>query len=320
MIWIFLIFALSLFLLITQPTFLLYKIDKNVIETLSIVSENNLEKYVKYFSENNRTTIEWKEKIIKYILEQLKNNWTNKKNIEIQSYNAYWKIYKNIIIKYWNEKNNDWLYIIWAHYDTDDNPWADDNASSIAWLLEINKVLNKIKFEKNIELVFYTNEEMPFYDTNEMWSYIHAKSVKNKNIKLVVILEMIWYFSEQKNSQEYPINFLSRFYPNEWNYIAIVSNLTYFWETRKIKSLFKSYLKINNLIDVYSINWPNIINWIDFSDHRNYWKFNIPALMITDTSFYRNKNYHTKTDTYEKLNYRKMREVIISVLVNILNY
>jgi hypothetical protein len=32
--------------------------------------------------------------------------------------------------------------------------------------------------------------------------------------------------------------------------------------------------------------------------------------MITDTSFYRNKNYHAETDTYETLNYNSMAQVI----------
>jgi hypothetical protein len=41
--------------------------------------------------------------------------------------------------------------------------------------------------------------------------------------------------------------------------------------------------------------------------------------MITDTAFYRNKNYHTKDDTYDKLNYKKMKEVVDSVVVSLLS-
>jgi hypothetical protein len=42
--------------------------------------------------------------------------------------------------------------------------------------------------------------------------------------------------------------------------------------------------------------------------------------MITDTAFYRNKNYHKNSDTYEKLDYEKMREVVISTILTVLNY
>ncbi|MEA2028316.1 MAG: M28 family peptidase [Campylobacterota bacterium] len=48
---------------------------------------------------------------------------------------------------------------------------------------------------------------------------------------------------------------------------------------------------------------------IDFSDHRNYWKFDYPAVMITDTAFYRSKNYHTPNDTPDTLNYENMAKV-----------
>jgi hypothetical protein len=49
---------------------------------------------------------------------------------------------------------------------------------------------------------------------------------------------------------------------------------------------------------------------VDFSDHRNFWKFGYPAFMITDTAFYRNPNYHSPGDTAETLDYQKSAEVI----------
>lgn len=49
---------------------------------------------------------------------------------------------------------------------------------------------------------------------------------------------------------------------------------------------------------------------IDFSGHLNYWKFGFSALMITDTAFYRNKNYHKTTDTMETLDINRMAKVI----------
>ena len=48
------------------------------------------------------------------------------------------------------------------------------------------------------------------------------------------------------------------------------------------------------------------------SDQRNYWEFGYDALMINDTSFIRNPNYHEETDTIETLDFDKMNEVINS--------
>ena len=63
-------------------------------------------------------------------------------------------------------------------------------------------------------------------------------------------------------------------------------------------------------VPVYSINAPGSVPGIDFSDHRNYWKEGFPAVMITDTAFFRNTNYHQKTDTPETLDYQRMGEVV----------
>jgi Zn-dependent M28 family amino/carboxypeptidase len=323
----FLIFVFGLFYIITWPTMRKYSFDEKMLNEVSNVSSENLKNYVKSLSEMDRSTEKWKENTVNYILKTLKEIWIKDENIEIQPFKVYGVEYKNIIVSFKrifqsnqifsdNKKEN---YIIWAHYDTDDNAWADDNASGVAWLLEITRILNSISYN-NIKVVFYANEEMPFFGTEEMWSYIHADSVKDKNIKLAIILEMIWYYSEEKNSQEYPVKFLEWFYPNTWNFIAIVSNFSNISEVKNVKSIFKSYLKLNNKIWVESINAPTIVNWVDFSDHRNYWKFNIPAIMITDTAFYRNKNYHKNSDTYEKLDYEKMREVVISTILTVLNY
>jgi Iap family predicted aminopeptidase len=49
---------------------------------------------------------------------------------------------------------------------------------------------------------------------------------------------------------------------------------------------------------------------IDFSDQLNYWNAGYPAVMVTDTAFYRNKAYHTERDTPDRLDYRRMAMVV----------
>ncbi len=108
-------------------------------------------------------------------------------------------------------------------------------------------------------------------------------------------------------------------YSSTGNFVAIVSDMHSTSETRAVKKRFRAQLVQKNLIGVESINAPSRIAGIDFSDHLNYWKFNIPAVMITDTSFYRNRNYHTDNDTYEKLNYRKMKAVVDATVATVLS-
>ena len=73
----------------------------------------------------------------------------------------------------------------------------------------------------------------------------------------------------------------------------------------------KTALLSSRDLSVYSMNAPWFIPGIDFSDHLNYWQHDIPAVMITDTAFYRNKQYHLPGDTAGGLNYQKMAQMVL---------
>lgn len=243
---------------------------------------------------------------INYINDQFKNFGYD---TNIQTFNAVDEEYLNIIAFY-GDPNTERV-IVGAHYDTfGDQHGADDNASGIAGVLEIARLLqvHKPKLDFCIELVAYANEERPFFTTKAMGSYVHAERNVNDNvkIKLMVCLEMIGYFDDEKGSQNYPIKVLDKLYPQEGNFVAIVGNLSNHFTVKD----FKKKMKKTSKTPIYSINAPSNIRGLANSDHRNYWHFKLNALMITDTSFFRNPNYHTKKDTPESLDFTKMNEVI----------
>ena len=74
-----------------------------------------------------------------------------------------------------------------------------------------------------------------------------------------------------------------------------------------------------SLVRAIKLNAPAAIPGIDFSDHLNYWKYGYVAVMITDTAFYRNANYHEKSDTLETLDIDKMAEVVKGIFNSIMN-
>ena len=73
-------------------------------------------------------------------------------------------------------------------------------------------------------------------------------------------------------------------------------------------------------IDVRSINAPSFVEGVDFSDHLNYWKYGYPAVMINNTGFYRNPNYHKESDAMETLDFDKMVEVVKGVYAAIIYF
>ncbi|NQY06083.1 MAG: M28 family peptidase [Flavobacteriaceae bacterium] len=236
-----------------------------------------------------------------------------------QTYKLNGQEYKNIIAFYGPEQGK--RIVIGAHYDVcGEQQGADDNASGVAGLLEIARQFQEHKPDTayRFEFVAYTLEEPPYFRTENMGSHVHAKSLIEDKVEVeaMISLEMIGYFSEEKNSQDYPIGILKWFYPTKANYIAVVGKLGKGKLTRKIKKGIKK----GSPIEVRSINAPASVVGIDFSDHLNYWKYDFNAIMVTDTSFFRNANYHQKTDTPETLDYDKMTEVVQGVTYALFNY
>ncbi len=316
--------------IVTQPLLLPYHFPQTALfSQLPQSQADTLQRHVKFLSEQDRTSPENQQTIVNYIINELKNSGISDAHIERQNYRVDGMPYQNIIVHFNRGKTASTAkkYLIGAHYDAYSHasewlPGADDNASGVAGLLEIARLLQHIKnldsgLDRKIDLVFYATEEPPFFRTVAMGSYQHAKNAKG--IELAIILEMIGYFSEQNNSQHFPVEQMRYLYPSTGNFIAVVSDMHNTEPTRAVKKRFKAKLAEHNLIGVESINAPARMAGIDFSDHRNYWQFDIPAVMITDTSFYRNANYHTRGDTYEKLNYRKMKAVVDATLARVLS-
>lgn len=204
--------------------------------------------------------------------------------------------------------------VIGAHYDVaGDRPGADDNASGTAGLLEIARILAPVRdqLKRPIILVAYSLEEPPNFRSENMGSYKHAKEMKERGqaIKLMISLEMIGYFKDEADSQNYPAPGFSILYPTVGNYISIIGRPQEWFVMRKIKALFFS----GTDLEMRSANIPTFVPGVDYSDQLHYWNLGFPAVMITDTAFMRNPNYHKDTDLPDTLDYRRMSEVVNGV-------
>lgn len=157
----------------------------------------------------------------------------------------------------------------------------------------------------------YTLEEPPYFRTEQMGSFRHARELKEagKHVEFMLALEMIGYFSDKPGSQTFPVSGMSYLYTDRGDFIGLVANLTNFGLTRRIKSAMAGA----TTLPVRSINGPANLPGIDFSDHLNYWREGFPAFMVTDTALMRNPNYHLPGDTFDKLDYTRMAIVVQGV-------
>lgn len=236
--------------------------------------------------------------------------------VKEQSYDVARKKYRNVIAGIGPETRS--RIIVGAHYDTAGPlPGADDNASGVAGLIELAHLLGKQQSPVRVELVAYTLEEPPYFRTEHMGSAVHAASLRNEEVevKLMICLEMIGYFSDAPESQGFPAPFLKTFYPSQGNFIAVVGRFGDGLLVRHIKRAMRSA----TALPVYSINAPTFVPGVDFSDQLNYWNAGYDAVMITDTAFFRNPNYHTSQDTADKLDYKRMAMVVAGVYAAVMS-
>jgi hypothetical protein len=128
-------------------------------------------------------------------------------------------------------------------------------------------------------------------------------------VKAMICLEMIGYFSDEPNSQHFPLDSLKYLYPTTANFITVVGKLSQAGLVRKVTSLMRQAAGI----EVQAFSAPALMPAIGLSDQRSYWANGYKAVMINNTSFYRNPHYHQPTDTVDTLDFDKMAEVVKGV-------
>lgn len=306
----FLLLAL-LYIYVTQPVL------GGKSERANPVDPSRLEAHVRMLSESLSPRSEAHPENLDRAAAYIREEFTSALGrVSEQPYQVGGRTYRNVIAVFGPETTE--RIVVGAHYDTaGPRPGADDNASGVSGLIELAYLLGKRDLPLKIELVAYSLEEPPFFRSAYMGSAVHARALlkEGAQVRAMLSLEMIGYFSDAERSQLFPNPMLRLFYPTRGNFIAIVGKVGQALLVRKIKGAMKGA----SSLPVYSINAPRSIPGVDFSDHLNYWDAGYPAVMITDTAFYRNPNYHTAADTAEKLDYGRMAQVVEGVYAAVID-
>jgi Zn-dependent M28 family amino/carboxypeptidase len=228
--------------------------------------------------------------------------------VATQSYEVYGVRSENLEITLPGTDQPDEILLIGAHYDSvQGSPGANDNASGVAALLELSRALSRMKPSCSIRFVAFVNEEPPFFYWGKMGSGVYAKAARAKNddIKLMISLEMLGYYSDAPHSQSYP-PLLGFFYPDRANFIAFVSNLDSRDQLHELVAAFRAHSDF----PAESLAAFSFVPGVSWSDQLSFWREDYKAVMVTDTAFYRYAYYHSGQDTPEKLDYIAMARVV----------
>jgi hypothetical protein len=200
------------------------------------------------------------------------------------------------------------IIIIGAHYDTvPGSPGADDNATGIAALLELARMFSKIDSPLTLRFIAFANEEHPGGTWESTGSYAYAANCKKhqEDIVAMLSLEMLGFYTEDEGSQNYPEPF-DLFYPRVANFIAFVGNSSSKKLVQESVATFRNSVKF----PCEGLAAPESISDAGRSDHRSFWQFGYPAMMVTDTSNFRYKHYHSAEDTPDKLDFERFTRVV----------
>lgn len=234
-----------------------------------------------------------------------------------QPFEASGRRYRNVVAAFGPEGGE--RVVVGAHYDAaGELPGADDNASGVAGLLELARLLGAGPAPaRRVELVAYSLEEPPWFGTHRMGSAVHADGLRKQGVRLVAMLslEMIGYYSDAPDSQRYPAPELAAVYPSRGNFIGVVGRI----EDRAVVSRIERAMRAASPLPVQSLAAPASLPGIGLSDHASYWRAGFTAVMVTDTAFHRNPNYHTAADTADTLDYARMAQAVQGVHAAVLD-
>ncbi|GAA5508988.1 M28 family peptidase [Novipirellula caenicola] len=232
-------------------------------------------------------------------------------DVQSEGYDAMGQPATNLFVENVGTKHADEIVLLGAHYDTvADTPGADDNASAVAVMIEVSRLLRHHAGKRTARYVAFTCEEKPYGDFDAMGSQHHARQSKQRGDKIIgmLCLEMVGYFRDEVGSQKVPPSIpkpLHRLFPKRGNFLAAVGNPA----SWKLNWQFRRGFKHGTKMPLFSIVLPEKVSEIRRSDNSSFWDHGYAALMLTDTSFLRNANYHQATDTPDTLDYQRMSEV-----------
>ncbi len=211
---------------------------------------------------------------------------------------------ENVIATLPGQMTPELVFIIGAHFDTvSGSPGADDNASGVAGVLEIARVLAGTPVASSIELIAFGLEELGLMGSTQ---YAQAATAAGADIIGMLSLEMIAYTCATSGCQFPFIDLppclaVSTPGVDVGTFIAAVTN----GASAGLRNVFVG--AANTYVPGLHHEWAQVAGdgscFPDTrrSDHAPFWDQGYPALMLTDTANFRNPNYHQPTDTLATL-------------------
>ncbi len=287
--------------------------DENIYGKRVMVSVESLKRHVEniHFDRSPYEDYPKLEQAAQYIKEEFV-----KVGLDVKEDRFQWegKTYKNIVAEKKGRACPDKVFIMGAHYDTvPGSPGADDNASGVAVLLEVARNIQSVSLGGTVRLIAFSLEEYNYVGSAH---YVERLKREKEEILGMISLEMVGFTGSR---QDYPPYLDPKYYPNVGDFIAVIGNERSQKLLEKVCQSFKTHVPQLPLESLVVPGNGERMEEARLSDHSIFWDKGFAALLVTDTSFLRNPNYHLPSDRIETLNFEFMRNVAIGVYYSVVD-
>ncbi len=233
----------------------------------------------------------------------------SRQGYEVSLYGLKGRECHNLEVEIMGLERPDDIVIIGAHYDSlEGTPGANDNASGVAALLALARAFVDSQPVRTLRFVAFTNEEPPYFLSDDMGSFVYARRCRehNENIVAMLSLETIGYYTDEKGSQNYPLGLMDFVFSTTGNFISFVGHIKSRKLLRDVAGFFRKYAKFPS----EAACLPEQIAGVAWSDQWSFWRNGYPGIMVTDTAPFRYQYYHTHEDTPDKINYDRFAYLV----------
>lgn len=183
-----------------------------------------------------------------------------------------------------------------AHYDTvKGSPGVDDNASGVATVLEVARVLGKRPTPRTLQVAFFDLEEKGL-----IGSFAFTNNAANlANLRGAIVLDMVGFACHTPGCQRYPQGLPITPPSDRGDFLAVAGDLEHLPLLNSFKQSNQQGLPpvVTLPVPLKGLATPDVLR----SDHAPFWYRGIGAVFVTDTANFRSPHYHRSSDTLETI-------------------
>jgi len=229
--------------------------------------------------------------------------------VERHEYHVGDKPCRNLIVEIPGAARRDEIVVVGAHYDSvEGTPGANDNGTGVAALIEFARAFAGATPARTLRLVAFVNEEPPYFQRSVMGSLVYARRCQERQerIAAMISLETIGYYTDEPDSQHFPLAPLAAMYPSTGDFAAIVGQGDSIALVNEVVERFRRLVSF----PCEGVALPAAVDGAGWSDHWSFAQCGYPGVMVTDTAPFRYPHYHQPTDTVDKVVWERYARVV----------